>query len=338
VIAFDGVLHDGRTAVAVPVRVEAQGDDVAIDDGTVSARMPREQITVDAAIPGVPRALRLPDGERIETGDHASVAALWPERAFIARAAYALESRWWAAIVGIAITAACLWLVVEFALPYAADPVARRISPEIDRYLGEQALATLDATLLKPSRLPDDEQEHWNDKFDAFVAGEKGEETYNLVFRHAGAPNAFALPDGTIVVTDEMVAAIGSDDELLAVLAHEIGHVRGRHALRLVLQNSGVAVLMTAIAGDAVGVTFLAVALPTTLLQTGYSRKFEAEADDYAFAHMKRHGVSPQAFADVMRRMEKELGDLRDDNAMARYLSTHPATAERIRRAEDAAR
>jgi len=42
--------------------------------------------------------------------------------------------------------------------------------------------------------------------------------------------------------------------------------------------------------------------------------------------------------ADVMRRLEKEQGDLHDDNAMARYLSTHPATAERIRRAEDAAR
>ena len=201
------------------------------------------------------RALRLPDGERIETDDHASVAALWPERAFIARAAYALESRWWAAIGGIAITAACLWLVVEFGLPYAADPVARRISPQIDRYLGEQALATLDATMLKPSHLPEDEQERWNEKFDAFIAGEKGEEAFNLVFRHAGAPNAFALPDGTIVVTDEMVAAIRRDDEVLAVLAHEIGHVRGRHALRLVLQNSGVAVLMTAIVGEAVRVT-----------------------------------------------------------------------------------
>jgi predicted Zn-dependent protease len=149
-------------------------------------------------------------------------------------------------------------------------------------------------------------------------------------------PNAFALPGGTIVVTDEMVAAVGSDDELLAVLAHEIGHVRGRHAMRLVLRSSGLAVLLTALAGDAVGVTFLAVALPTMLLQSGYSRQFEAEADDYAFAHMKRHGVSPQAFADVMRRLEKETGGTLDDDAMMRYLGTHPATAERIRRAEGA--
>ena len=61
--------------------------------------------------------------------------------------------------------------------------------------------------------------------------------------------------------------------------------------------------LLTAIAGDAVGVTFLAVALPSMLLQSGYSREFEAEADDYAFALLKRKGVSPQAFADVLRRL-----------------------------------
>ena len=333
-IAFDGVLHDGRTAVAVPVRVEELLEDVTIADGTVTARLPRARIVADAPIPGVPRTLRLPEGERIETADHPAVAAMWPERDVIARTAYALESRWWAVFGGIAITAACVWLIVAIALPLGADPVARRISPNVERYLGKQALASLDATVLKPSRLPEDEQEAWSEKFDHFIAGETGAERYGIVFRHAGTPNAFALPGGTIVVTDEMVDAVGSADELLAVLAHEIGHVRGRHAMRLVLQNSGIAVLMTALAGDAVGGTFLAIALPSMLLQSGYSRQFEVEADDYAFAYMKRHGVSPQAFADVMRRLEKEAGGVKDDGAVTRYLGTHPATAERIRRAE----
>jgi predicted Zn-dependent protease len=336
VIAFDGVLHDGRTAIAVPVRVEELLTDVAIADGTVTARLPRASIVADAPIPGVPRTLRLPDGERIETADHAAVSALWPEHDLIARTAYALESRWWGALGGIALTAACVWLIVAIALPLGADPVARRISPDVERYLGKQALASLDASVLKPSQLPEGRQREWREKFNRFVAGEPGAERYGIVFRRAGAPNAFALPGGTIVVTDEMANAVGSDDELLAVLAHEIGHVRGRHAMRLVLQNSGIAVLMTALAGDAVGVTFLAIALPTLLVQSGYSRQFEVEADDYAFAHMKRHGVSPQAFADVMRRLEKQAGAVNEDAKVVRYLGTHPATTERIRRAEEA--
>ena len=335
-IAFDGILHDGRATAAVPIRAEERDGDIAIFDGTVTAWLPRAGIAAAAPIPGVPRVLRLPDGESIETADHAAVTALWPERGAIARAAYALESRWWGALGGIAITAACAWLVVAVALPLAADPIARRISPEVEAYLGRQALESLDASVMKPSQLPEELVEEWSDRFEEFISGEKGEERYTLLFRHAGMPNAFALPGGAIVVTDEMVNAVRSDDELFAVLAHEIGHVRGRHAMRLVLQDSGIAVLMTALAGDAVGVTFLAVALPTLLLQTGYSRQFEAEADDYAFAHLKRHGVSPRAFASLMRRLEEETGGGGGDSRVLRYLSSHPATEERIRRAEEA--
>ena len=52
---------------------------------------------------------------------------------------------------------------------------------------------------------------------------------YQLEFRHGGYidANAFALPSGIIVMTDELVELAKSDDELISVLAHEIGHVRG---------------------------------------------------------------------------------------------------------------
>jgi predicted Zn-dependent protease len=336
VIAFDGTFHDGRTARAVPVRVEVDGDSITVCDGVVAGRIAGAGIVADAPIPGVPRTLRLPGGESIETADHAAVAGLWPERGPVARLAFALESRWPAALAAIVATAAGVWFVVAVALPRAADPVARRISPEVERRLGEHALATLDRLILKPSQLSAEEQEAWEEKFEAFVAGEPGRERYAIVFRDARLPNAFALPGGTIVVTDAMVRAVGSDDELRAVLAHEIGHVRGRHALRLVLQDSGIAVLATALAGDAAGISFLAVALPSMLLQSRYSREFEAEADDYAFAHLKRHGVSPQAFAKVMRRLEEAEGAAGSDDAVGRWLGSHPATEERIRRAEDA--
>jgi predicted Zn-dependent protease len=147
-------------------------------------------------------------------------------------------------------------------------------------------------------------------------------------------PNALALPGGTIVVTDELVHATANDAEFLAVVAHEIGHVRGHHAMRLVLQDSGMAVLMTALAGDAVGTTLLAAALPAVLLRTRYSRQFESEADDYAFAMLRRHGHSPQAFADLMRRLRLQLHAKEESGSLLQYLSTHPATEERIQRAE----
>ena len=149
-------------------------------------------------------------------------------------------------------------------------------------------------------------------------------------------PNAFALPGRTIILTDEMVEFAQSDDELMAVLAHELGHLDGRHAMRMVLQQSGVAVLVAALAGDAVGMTILAVFVPATLLNARYSRAFELEADDYALDLFRRHDRSRQPFVDVLRRFatDKRTADTRDP--LLRYLSSHPATDERVQRAEQA--
>jgi predicted Zn-dependent protease len=333
--AFEGVLFDGVRAAGLPVRVEAQGAEVVISSATgPSSSIARDQIVVDAPIPGVLRRLRLPAGALIETGAHDAVASLWPPKDMIARAAFAIESRWWAVLTGLALAASSVWLIVAFVLPLAAEPVSKRISPKVEAFMGKQTLTFLDRTIFSPSTLSEDEADALRKQYAGFVDGEDAQQ-YRLEFRHAGIPNALALPGGIIVVTDEMVHIIANDAEFLAVVAHEIGHVRGHHAMRLVLQDSGLAVLMTALAGDAVGTTVLAAALPAVLLKTRYSRQFEAEADDYAFAMLKRHGQSPQAFADLLRRLsliEPETGDSR---SLRRYLSTHPATEERIQHAEE---
>ena len=330
-IAFDAVFHDGRTADAIPVRVVAEGGSLAMSDGTITGRIPPEGLVVDAPIPGVPRSLRFADGSSLETSDDAAVRTLWPTRNWIARMAWALESRWAAVVASLATTAALGWLIVAVALPSVAEPVARRISPNVDDFVGKQTLATLDRTFLRRSEIPPREQEVVREKFAALLAGEPRASHYSLQFRHFGRPNAFALPDGTIVVTDEMVRAVVSDDELRAVFAHEIGHVHERHAVRLLLQRSGLAVLLAAVAGDAVGVTYLALALPSMLLHSSYSREFEMEADDYAFALLKRKGVSPQVFADMLRRLEASEPQAPRSDRLARYLSSLPPPVERIR-------
>lgn len=332
--AFEGVLFDGVRATGVPVHIEAQGDDVAIASATAAPwSLARNQILADAPIPGVPRLLRLPGGALVETDAHDAVASLWPSRDIVSSTAFAIESRWWAALSGLALTAVSVWLIVTFALPLAAEPVSRRISPKVEAYMGKQTLAFLDRTIFSPSELTEDEADERRETFARFADGEEAE-NYRLEFRRAGTPNALALPGGIIIVTDEMVHETESDAEFLAVVAHEVGHVHGHHAMRLVLQDSGLAVLMTALAGDAVGTTILAAALPAVLLRTSYSRQFETEADDYAFAMLKRHGESPQAFADVLRRLGKLDRANEESHSLRQYLSTHPATEERIRRAE----
>jgi predicted Zn-dependent protease len=338
VTTFSGALYDGTVPLGRPVELTVDADDVRITGADIAPFVvARSAIVADARLTGVPRRLQMPGGLVIETDADDAVTCAWPSRGGLARLGDALERRWTATLACGALAATLLWLVVAYALPLAADPVARSIGPEIEAAIGQHALASIDRLYAKPTRLGREQRAHVHALLEDFMAGEADVSPWRLQFRRMGGPNAFALPGNTIVVTDELVSFAANDDELLAVLAHEVGHLRERHATRLVLQQSGIAVLATAVAGDAVGMTFLAAAIPAMLLDARYSRAFEEEADAAAIAQLKRHGRSPQAFADVMRRFANDPRTSEPNDPLFRYLSTHPATEERIRRAEEAA-
>jgi len=338
VTTFTARRFDGRAPAGETVTLAIDGDAVAIIGHDAIAHFARRELAADAPVPGVARKLRTPDGHVIEVAPTAAFDALWPGKDALGRFAFRLESRWSTAILAACLGAVAIWLLVAFALPLIADPVARSLSPEAEHAIGLHALRTIDRVYAKRTRLSADERERVAGRVWIFLEDEPALRDYQLEFRRMGSPNAFALPGKIIVVTDELVHLVKSDDELLAVIAHELGHLDGHHAVRLVLQQSGVAVLATVLAGDAVGMTFLAAAVPAMLLDARYSRAFEEEADDYAFALLARHDVSPQAFADVMRRFEADRRTAEPRDPVYRYLGSHPATEERIRRAEDAAR
>jgi predicted Zn-dependent protease len=159
---------------------------------------------------------------------------------------------------------------------------------------------------------------------------------YHLEFRSGNTfgPNALALPGGIIVITDAMVEAAQTTEEVLAVLAHEIGHVEHRHIMRSVLQNSVVAAAAAAVTSDAGSLNIAMASLPVLVAQRKYSRKFETAADEYAFRLLKQKGYSPMAFASIMERLAKK--SKKEMGAYA-YVSTHPLTTERVQRARDAA-
>ena len=162
------------------------------------------------------------------------------------------------------------------------------------------------------------------------TAGLPDGDSYRLEFRHSNkiGANAFALPSGIVVVTDALVKLGQTDDEVVAVLAHEVGHLEHRHSLRMVMQDSAVALLIATVSGDPFSSSTLVAALPTLLVHARYSRKFEAEADDYAYDFLVAQGIPTQAFADMLVR----LGAKDETSAAEEFLSSHPGTQERIER------
>jgi Zn-dependent protease with chaperone function len=221
------------------------------------------------------------------------------------------------------------FVLIRFGLPVAAKHIAYSLPMSVSERLGTDALAVLDKTIFKPSKLPPERQAELQAGFQDLLRQQADTYPYELVFRASpmiGA-NALALPNGTLAMTDELVELAENDDEILGVLAHECGHVQGRHALRSVLQNSAVVVVITLATGDMSAVSAVGAALPTVLLESKYSRLFETEADDYGVRAMRAAGRDPAHLANILERLSA--GSEKMENMLA-YLSSHPATKERI--------
>jgi len=282
------------------------------------------------------RFIALPDGGQFQCRDKPALDAL-PQHSRTEGAVAWLEQRVAVAVASVVLIVALVGGGYEFGLPVAARQVAAEIPLETEEALGEQSLTWLDdsdwfgSSRLKPAKLERLRREFAQMSVDLPYA-----QTYRLEFRQSDfiGANAFALPGGTIVITDAMVKLAESDEEVLAILAHEIGHVELRHVMRHVLQDSAVAVAAATLSGDAATLSGAVSGLPVVLAQARYSRDFESEADDFAFQLLKQHAMSPEAFASVMERLQEKCGC---KSSVLDFLSTHPVTSERIERARAAA-
>ncbi len=218
-----------------------------------------------------------------------------------------------------------------YAIPLIASIGAARMPVAIADRLGAEVLSALDRQVFRPSEMPPARQQALEASFKKLAFPEATRHPYTLVFRKSDAigANAMALPSGTIVVTDELVKLAQDDREILGVLAHEAGHVDHRHGLRSVLQNSFVGLVLAWLFGD---ISSLAAAAPAALLEASYSRELEREADAYAIAVLRTSGIPLQHLANMLRRLEATSGGA--GALTLRYLSTHPATSERLARLE----
>jgi Zn-dependent protease with chaperone function len=237
----------------------------------------------------------------------------------------------WGILGGIVIAIVLTFTVF---IPWAAGSLAERVPVSWETDLADGTLKELASDGFSESKLSSDEIARKRKMFAELVKLSKYPLPIRLEFYSWNAPNAFAIPGGVVVITDQMLDLMKTDDEFLAVMAHEIGHLEHRHGVRSVIQDGSSWLVISLMFGDASSMAALTTALPAVLVTSAYSRDFEREADVYAFNMLRSLGKSPQAFATVMRELQKaneEAGGLS-------YFSSHPPTNERIEAAEVAAR
>lgn len=334
-MVVEGILFDGSRPVGFPIEFSVLDGELTLTGTEIARAYRTTQITVTPRIGCAERFVSLPDGGQLQCADHPCLDLLPSDSPTEGPVAW-LEERILVAVGCVVLTVVLLLFAYVFGLPAVADLAVTRVSLETERSLGKDAFTWLDNNRwFQSSQLDETRKSQIRTTFSTLVSGLKYEPSYQLEFRHSkrlGA-NAIALPGGIIVVTDEMVSLAGSDDELAAVLAHEIGHVELRHAIKQVMQGSVLAIIAGVVTNDASSYTVAVAGLPALLAQTEYSRALESDADDFAFALLKRHHISPVVFASVMEKLSKELAE---ENNSYSFLSSHPVTADRVKRARQA--
>ena len=145
--------------------------------------------------------------------------------------------------------------------------------------------------------------------------------------------NAFALPGGPMYVYTGLLLLAANEAEVVGVLAHELGHVVGRHSANQLATQFGLQLLVAVALGeDPAQLGQMAAELAGAGAMARFSRDDEREADDYGVRYAIGAGYDPWGtveFFHKMRDMESGRG-----SAIGQLLASHPATDERIARLE----
>ena len=255
-----------------------------------------------------------------------------------------MQTRWTVLLAVLVVAIVIVGAFYRWGTPWAATQVTRQVPLEWESALTTRALHDLDQRWLKPSKLPAARQAQLRDRFDELARQiDPALRRYpgyaprlNLSFRSGLGPNAFALPGGTVVITDALVEAAQqqglADDALVGVLAHEIGHVMHRHTTRMIVEQGVLNVGLGLALGD---VSMLVSTGSSLLTGLAYRRSHETEADCFAAALMRKAQLPVAPMADLLLGVENARGGkapAAGEASWASLLSSHPETAVRARK------
>ena len=300
---FDGV---SARAHAVTLRLDAQTLHVqgqGIDISLARADVQWPERTRHGA-----RVAHFKAGGSVQCADGAAWDAWWRAHGQGDSWVVRMQQSWrWALACALTLVAVAVSLQ-QWGFPLAARGVVALTPHSVDAALGESVLPFLDQHLMRPSKLSKDEQDRFRAALTrALLAEQKisGEAPppWKLMFRQSPiGPNAMALPGGTLIMTDELVELVGRDEKVItAVLAHEVGHVRRRHGLRMLVQVTLLSGLAALVLGD---FSSLLAGAPVILGHASYSRDAEREADQDAVSTLKAAGISPAVMIVMFEKLD----------------------------------
>ena len=349
--ALEADYFDGVRARAHPVRITVLPDGLHIQGEGIARRVALHDVQWPERTRHGPRVAHFKDGGAVQAPDPMAWDAWCQTSGRSDSMVVRLQQSWRGVLAAIVLLIGLVFALQRWGIPVASRALLTAIPLSADQSLGQASLAAVDAHIMQPSTLPVVEQEHIRDALTRACATLPAGTlpAWQLVFRHSLiGPNAFALPDGTLVLTDELVNLVDHDQDVItAVLAHEIGHVRHRDGMRLLIQSALLAGVGSVFFGD---FSTLLAGVPVLLGQAGYSRAAEHEADAQAMQIIRAAGISPLVMVKLFQRlqMQRQLhGPVKkgpgeepaaDQNSwLGIAFASHPTDADRVRYFREAA-
>ncbi len=169
---------------------------------------------------------------------------------------------------------------------------------------------------------------------------ERSDLAFRFTVLNSSVVNAFALPGGYVYVSRGLLALVNSEAELASVLAHEIGHVTGRHSAQR-YNKSVLLGLGTSLFGAIVGndVASQLADFGSAAYLRGNSRDQELEADELGIRYMAATGYDARASVDFLStlaaddNLSRQIAGTKGEDPLAGIFATHPRTADRVVRA-----
>jgi hypothetical protein len=229
---------------------------------------------------------------------------------------------------GLAAVAVAVMLFVFVGVPILSGPVARATPVDMELRMGENFDAQVGAIF--PTCRNEDGQRILSALGDRIAKG--ADTPFDIRVRAVEAPmvNAFALPGGPVLITDDLIAEAESPDELAAVISHEVAHVEMRHVMQAVWRDLGIGMLLDLVVGGGTGAGQQAVILAGQASDLTYSRDAELEADTRGQALLHAAGLSSLGMAPFFDRMARADGSGRLGEAVE-FMNSHPDSSRRGR-------
>ncbi len=332
---ISGYLYDPGSSARSEAKLARRGNRFFLTSPALSSEREVEIGLVADRLAKIPQSVTFGNGQRFipryplpEEFLHLETARAvrwidWLERATLVKT-----------VVLLAFLAASV-VALRQAVPFAADGAAALIPAEMERAVGKQAFREFDAIVLEPSQLSIERRERMVSTANELARIGDIDPVPAIEFRHAPliGPNAFAFPGGPILVTDELVEVLEGDATVVAVIAHEMGHVEKRHGLRQALRVGGILLIATLVFGDDGSMLEELSTIAGSLVNLQYSRDFERDADSFAADILIASGRSSEDLATALQTLAQECG--KPCSKESGWLSTHPVMADRISALQD---